>query len=403
MVVADDAGEDVVVLGVEIIQDDLRQMAALFEGIEVEFQASSMGRIIRGVAADVASELMKEASVGVPQSSKVQLLRPAFLGVELTEVEHEVAAEAGDFIRGDALMKSCFVEDRCGFGIRCRFGVHRGEAVIAQATTVVVEEVVAIVQRTEEGTEGRAGFIAHRGELVRPCIPGREVFKAHPRVWAEGRIDFDIEIRKRGNSFVMSEVVGGIVRRADDADVRAAEELATTELRRGELLIAAIPDALGGLLVQEIVDSEEAFQFQGRPMIKRVPQGVWDRFGEGEKLLFPRRSSRDVAFRDAICSHGPPLVVITTEPDMGEAFEALIPRNLVYREMRVVVENWLVLRKVVIQTAGGFGGEKKIVVKEGHARELTRMVGRFNIQNPRIKEELCSLDYAFLLLGSCQS
>jgi hypothetical protein len=42
----------------------------------------------------------------------------------------------------------------------------------------------------------------------------------------------------------------------------------------------------------------------------------------------------------------------------------------------------------VIKTAGGFGGEKKIVVKEGHARELTRMVGRFNIQNPRFKEEL---------------
>ena len=117
-----------------------------------------------------------------------------------------------------------------------------------------------------------------------------------------------------------------------------------------------------------------------------------NRFGESEKLLFPRCSARDVAFWDAIGSHGPPLVVITTEPDMSEAFEALIPRNLVYWEMRVVVVNRLVLRKVVIQTAGGFGGEKKIVVKEGHARELTRMVGRFNIQNPRIKEELCSLD-----------
>ena len=200
----------------------------------------------------------------------------------------------------------------------------------------------------------------------------------------------------------MSEVVGGIIRRADDADIRAAEELATTELRRGELLIAAIPDALGGLLVQEFVDSEEALQFQRGPVIKRISQGMRNRFGEGEKLLFPRRSASDVALGDAICSHGPPFVVITTEPDMSKAFEALIPRNLVYREVRVVVVNRLVLRKVVIKTAGGFGGEKEIVVKEGHARELTRMVGRFNIQNPRFKEELWFLDYAVEFLRSWQ-
>ena len=55
-----------------------------------------MAGVINRVATDVAPELFKEPGVGITQGSKVELLGPAFLGIELPEVKLEVGAEVGD-------------------------------------------------------------------------------------------------------------------------------------------------------------------------------------------------------------------------------------------------------------------------------------------------------------------
>lgn len=368
LIVADDGGEDVVVLGVEVVEDNLGEVAALFEGVEVEFQSGGMGDVVGGVAADVASELVEEAGVGVAQGSEVELFGPAFFGVELAEEQHDIAAEAGDVGLAEGVEVAGFAEDGGGFVVCGGFGVHGGEAVVGEASAIVMKEVVTLTDGGEEGLKIVTGLAGDVGKFVGPGVPGGGVFEFHAGVGPEGGIRFGGEAVNFGNRLMSFEGVGGIVGGADEADVGAGEEAAAAEVGGGELFVALVPDFGGIGFVEEFVDAEEAFQFEGGPVVEGVAQGVGDGFGPGGEFVFPGGVAGDVGFGDAVGAHGPPFVVVATKPQVADGFIRRVAGDFVDGEVGVVVVDGFVFGELMVKAAGGFGGEEEVVVDE-HGEE----------------------------------
>lgn len=96
-------------------------------------------------------------------------------------------------------------------------------------------------------------------------------------------------------------------------------------------------------------------------MIKWVAQGVRHGFGPflefGKVVLFPGA----IAFIDAIGSHGPPLVMIAVQPDLGQVVERQITGNLIGRQMTMVVDDRHRFGKLVVELLGRFRLQQKVV------------------------------------------
>ena len=79
-------------------------------------------------------------------------------------------------------------------------------------------------------------------------------------------------------------------------------------------LVSGIPYAFRGIGVQEGVDAKAAAKFEMGPVKKRIANCVRNGFSPGLELIPGRCGAGDMGFRDSICPHGTPLVVIFPEP-----------------------------------------------------------------------------------------
>lgn len=64
--------------------------------------------------------------------------------------------------------------------------------------------------------------------------------------------------------------------------------------------------------------------------------------------------------RHAVGAHRPPFIVIAPQPDIVQVAEAGILRDLLRRQMAVVIENRLLCRVVMVQTPGKFAVQQEI-------------------------------------------
>ena len=97
------------------------------------------------------------------------------------------------------------------------------------------------------------------------------------------------------------------------------------------------------------------------PVPKRIPQEPRHRAGKGEELFVRLRTARDVGFRDSIRSHCPPLVVIPSQPNLGQVRPLLVLRNLFRRKVAVIIVNRL-FRCGVVKPASRFCRKEKVVL-----------------------------------------
>ena len=90
------------------------------------------------------------------------------------------------------------------------------------------------------------------------------------------------------------------------------------------------------------------------PVVERIAQAVRNRSGPRHIFVIRRRIPRDVSFRNPICAHRPPLVVISLEPDLKKICEAPVVGDVLRAEMTVVVEDWLGRGKLMVETPRRF-------------------------------------------------
>ena len=99
----------------------------------------------------------------------------------------------------------------------------------------------------------------------------------------------------------------------------------------------------------------------GVPVIERIAQGLRHGRGFEQALNFLEWTGVPGAetFRDAVGAHGPPLVMVTFEPDFGQVVEAAVGGDISGRQMAVVVENRLGLGVAVVEAARRPGVQEK--------------------------------------------
>src|SRR5262249_25594127 len=83
------------------------------------------------------------------------------------------------------------------------------------------------------------------------------------------------------------------------------------------------------------------------------------------ELLPIARLARDVTLVDAARAHGAPLVMVALQPDLGDGREPVILRDLIGRQMTVVIDDGQLAREVVVKIARSRRLEQKILVNEG--------------------------------------
>ncbi len=106
-----------------------------------------------------------------------------------------------------------------------------------------------------------------------------------------------------------------------------------------------------------------------RPVVKRVANSVRNRRGPGVKLLTIGRIAGTQALSNTVSTHSAPFVVIAFQPDVIQVVKTVVVRDLLRRQMAVVIEDWLIFGVIMIQTAGKFGIQQKIFShKRGHYR-----------------------------------
>ena len=55
---------------------------------------------------------------------------------------------------------------------------------------------------------------------------------------------------------MVNKVIAGIIRGTDNLDLEPLQDITSTELRAGQLLICFIPNLSGSILAEELVDAE---------------------------------------------------------------------------------------------------------------------------------------------------
>ena len=298
----------------------------------------------------------------------MELLRPAGFRVHDGLVIEESAAELGDLLGARGHADEGFLEDQLDLDVAVVLGVESVHAVVGEPAAHRMEEIVALLQGLAEvgvGVDPDAGGLAEPVDIV---LVFGGVLDGHGLVGAPGGKDAGPE-GVVGDHLVPVQVVGGVVRRADDVDVELADEGLAAEFGRGELGVALLEDLAGRGGRQELVDAEDALQLQMRPVVERVAHRV----GHGLRPLLeglPRaaRAARDVFLRYAVAAHRAPFIVVARvavhQPELGDIAELDVFGNLLRGEMAVVVDDGHLLRMVVVEALRRGGGEHEVVVDE---------------------------------------
>ncbi len=228
----------------------------------------------------------------------------------------------------------------------------------------LVKEVVALFEGVEESAELRAVHAGNRLELLDPGVEGLRLVHAHGPVGAEGGVDLGAEgILLQEN--MGGEIVGRVVGGADDLDVAATDQALGREIRLGEEFVAAVPDPLGAVFVEDLVDAKSTAAAQGASMVERIAQRARHGAGVGEELVEGLGVASAKALVDSVGAHGAPFVVISAEPDVVEIGKLPVGRDLVGRQVAMVVENGLLAGVVVVQPLRAIVVQQEVVGDEG--------------------------------------
>ena len=119
----------------------------------------------------------------------------------------------------------------------------------------------------------------------------------------------------------MTQVVGRIIRRTQCVDMKFLKNVVDGQVlrKRG---IGSLPDCRGGILIEQVGNTEIALQFEMGPMIERIAQGVRNGSRPGQEFFVRRGVAGDVSFRDAVGAHGTPFVMVAFEPYFEEIGES---------------------------------------------------------------------------------
>src|SRR5581483_3693482 len=145
---------------------------------------------------------------------------------------------------------------------------------------------------------------------------------------------------------IVRRIVGG----ADCLDAELPQDSLGSQLRRAPPGVGFLPNALRGILVEQLVDAEIAAQFEVGPMVERITEGTRHRSRPSLELVAWRGGARAKFLADAIGAHGSPFVVIAFQPDLEEVGKLAVVGDVGRRKVTMEVQDGLRPGKAAVET-----------------------------------------------------
>ncbi len=150
-----------------------------------------------------------------------------------------------------------------------------------------------------------------------------------------------------------------------------------TEVGVFQALVGLVPNLFRGVGAEQGIDPESAAKFEVSPVVKWVPDGLGDGFGPGLEFFTGWGLAGDVGLGNSVGPHGPPLVVVFPQPEIGDVVPALVLGHFPGRQMGVIVDDGQGGGCPVEESLGCFTVEEETVVEKGpchgfEAREVIR-------------------------------
>ena len=261
-------------------------------------------------------------------------------------------------------------EDGLYLRLRCRGKGHALHPVVGNAAAERYKEGQLLLQRLDQLF--KAPNLTEAGHVVYIIF----LFDPQRLVRAEAGQYFYTKAYAFSDLFVPFQRIRRVVGGAEGFHVGTDDQFPRGQCFK--LLIAELPHLFGGVAVEEALIAEVIAQFQVAPVVERVPDGEAEGLRPLLELLAVRSIAGDELFVHAGPAHQPPLVVVTTQPDLRDVCKLPVLVDLPWIQMAVIVDDGKVCRNIVVEMPRRFGGQQKIPVHEwSHASKRS-----LSIQSP---------------------
>ena len=361
--VAEHRGDDLVGTRIETIEDCTRELVLHIQFVEEMTHGPGCIELTDRVEAGVGSELVIHQRVIVTDSAIVILLRPVGSIVHLGTSLQESRLVLAYLLVGELHATQGLGEDRLDLGIRIRIIIELLNTVVREAAAILVEEVMTLLEGIYHFLERRDANSAHLREFAH--VVGKvRLLDIHGFVRTPSGDHLNLETAL-SRHLMPVEVIDGIIGRADTLHMIAAHEATGAVLGEFQFLVALIIDLPGRLRREELRDTEGGLQFQMRPVIQRVPEGIRDGLSPFLKFLPVRRlRTRTIFLRHAIGTHGTPFIMVPAEPELRNALEMVIGGNHLGDEVAMVIDNRHLRCVIMIQILCGSCIKQEVFVHE---------------------------------------
>src|SRR5690606_4380716 len=132
--------------------------------------------------------------------------------------------------------------------------------------------------------------------------------------------------------------------------------------------VAQLVHLTRALRIEQPPNAKGALQLEVRPVVERVAERCRNGRRPGFELLPRARVAGAAALGDAGGPHRAPLVVVTVQPELGDAGELVILRELGGGQVAVIVDDRQLPGDVVVEPPGGLAVQQKVLVEEARRR-----------------------------------
>ena len=288
---------------------------------------------------------------------------PVHFTIFAGDKEHESGFEHSLLVSRNRAAVQALVEHGFHFCV-CGGGIHHVvQRMVAQAAVILGKVVHADGERLLQISEGGnlhfcCGF--QLGQIVE--VFG--LFQVHGFVRTPGGQHGSLESLIGSQLLMPFERIHGIIGGADGFHVAHVDQTADAVAGTTELLIAQVPHFIGGFGAQRTLIAEEIAPFKVAPMIQGIADGLTEHLSPFAEFFIITGITGDVFFRNAGTTHQPPLVVVTTQPNLRDVFIPQIFPDFLGADVAVIVNDGALGSHVMIQRARGRGVQQKVLVHE---------------------------------------
>ena len=245
---AEDRADGCVVVGVQAVEDGLRQHVVFVQGIEVVRQLISGSSGADAVVSGIRAEKVEHPGVVVTLAAVVELHDPISLCIFCAHKQQEGGLKLHFLLAGDRTAGKAFCKDLLNLLIRGRSIHDIFQAMVGYAAAHGSEEVHAQRQSVAQVGKGSNPYAGDLGQCVKVFQVGR-LLQIHGFVGPPRREYLYVKAIILREFLVPDQGVCRIIGGTDEPDIGLADDITDAHGGLSQLTVAEFPHFVSGVLI----------------------------------------------------------------------------------------------------------------------------------------------------------